>query len=295
MINNKSIVTHGNIKINSGTKLWGNVTAGGTVKLPGGQIKGNVFCADDNANCVTKENKVSKEVINTNNEVPDPSPVTDTIDEKKQSLDSSSENDNDAEDDISGNRIDRDSGTEEITAGEYYLTKIDRDSNMILDTSNGDITLVIDGKWDLDGARITVQGKNVVRIYIPDTGSDEMVFDNQARVFVRHGGKRSYNSSQVWVYGTPGFVFDINTESQFTGVIYAPEGKASEAGEVDIQSSAIFGAVVAHVKKMDQGNKQAVIHYDTSLDTEAAGQAADPGSLNIENMHVTVNRVNVTG
>jgi len=281
-------------------KVRGNVTAGRTVELNSGNaVMGEVKCAKGNHNCKTGTGSAKDGVNNTNSEVPVPEAIGNTVSDKVQEM--KSNNDNGAASAISGSSLD--SGTTvTLTQGKYYLDEIDRDSgnNLILDTTSGDIVLAIEDGLDLDGADIIVEGDGRVKVYLGEAGSDsEMNLDNQAKIktvdSIGPPSSRQYNSTRFWLYSGPGFDGDIDTESQFTGVIYAPEGDTGNAGEVDMAGGVVFGAVVAHVDDMDENNKNAAIHYDEALSDESTQRAASPDDPRITNVHLTVNRVNVTG
>ncbi|PSP94379.1 hypothetical protein BRC91_06210 [Halobacteriales archaeon QS_4_62_28] len=295
-----SIYLAGGLKLSSDArKVRGNLTAGGEVKLYAGSTtdikSGYLKCAKNNHNCKSGSGDAEKGVLNIDEQVPTHDPVGDTVDDKVQALDLDNDNGGSAFD--GPNKLDR-STTVTLDSGRYYIDDIDRDSgnNLILDVRSGDITIAVADGIDLDNAEIKIVGDGVVKMYADSTGSKEMILDNGARVKTLDslGGSRVYNSSRFWLYSKPGFEANLD-DTEFTGVIYAPSGP-NPGGSIDLQGSALFGSVVAHVNDMAQnsGNDPA-IHYDEALGQTELQRRGSPENPRITNVHLTVNRVNVTG
>jgi len=294
---NGTVYSTGGVKLDSGnTEIRGNVTLGGNLSIPGGKVKGYVKCTKGNHDCEDSNvgsGDVEDAILNVDTEVPDPTPVDDTVDNKIQEFRVSNDNSGAADvvyDDTGGDDWRFDVGEDAtVGAGNYYVDKLVRANSgktLTLDTTGGDINIAVDGSFDLDSNTIKVEGKNRVRIYMTEdidfTGGTVKVVD----------GGRTYNSSQFWVYGNSGFDADLDSGSEFTGVIYAPEGPSSSAGTVTMSDSVVHGAIVAHVDGMDS---DAAIHYDERLGQSSIQRAASPDDPRVTNVHLTVNRVNVTG
>jgi len=167
---------------------------------------------------------------------------------------------------------------------------------LVLDTDDGNISLAVDGSFDLDGTTIRVEGPGIVRVYadVSDEvgGGGEMNLDNGATVKTQDGsGTRSYNATQFWLYAPPGIDADIDSGSEFTGVIYAPDGGAH--GQVSLTGSSVYGAVIAHLDGMDEGTGPAEVHFDEALTDSEVAFATESGRPRVTNMHVTVNDLEV--
>jgi hypothetical protein len=299
--NNGRIVSTGQVTFNSGNvKVAGDVVAGDNIEFDSDQpeLRGDALCAQGNPDCVAPENEdqVRGEVKNTSMTVPQPSPVGDLVADKLRDIEARNDNNETAA--IDNRRLDW-SGTDTITlgTGRYYLESIEMadsgNQELVLDTSNGDIELAVGGNVHLDGTTITVKGDGVVRTFadVGDDGDGDIDLDNGATVRVVDGS-RTYNSTQFWLYGPPTVDADIQSGSEFTGVLYAPGGRDSD-GEVDIVGSTIAGAIVAQVSSMDEGSGPTRIHYDEALEDLTAVEAANPDDPRVTFMHITVNELEV--
>jgi len=306
---NGTVYASGGIKLSSeNTRVRGNVTLGGNLSIPdnnGNAVKGYVKCAEGNHECenpgVNEAGEVEGEILDVNTAVPNPSPVGDLVDDKINGFETS--NDNSDESDIvqsSGEwHLKRNQDTT-VESGNYYVDKFKRDNvgneRVVLDTTSGDINIAIDGAFVMDGNTIEVKGPNKVRLYVAEGGaSSEMDFTGGKVITVDSSGNRTFNGTKFWVYGPDGFDADLDygsRESEYTGVIYAPEGSGSSSATVTMSNSIVHGAIVAHVDGMDTN---AAIHYDEALGDTSTQRAASPADPRITNIHLTVNRINATG
>ena len=100
------------------------------------------------------------------------------------------------------------------------------------------------------------------------------------------------------MYAPAGIEADIkqgDTGSEFTGVIYAPDNPAAgEIGAIQVDNSDVYGAIVGHIESTDGGNTHIV--YDEALgDAEAVNKAGTPGETKVQYLHLSVNRIRVSG
>jgi flagellin-like protein len=299
--NNGRIVSTGEVTFNSGNvKVAGDLLAGGDIAFEDDQpeLRGDALCARDNPDCVDDEDEsqVRGDVNNTDSTVPEPSPVGDLVADKLR--DAEARNDNDATPRIDDGRLDW-TGTDTVTldAGSYYLRSIEMadtgNQELVLDTSGGDVELAVGGNVHLDGTNITVEGDGVARVFadVGDEGDGDVDLDNGATVRVVDGS-RTYNSTQFWLYAPPNVDADIQSDSEFTGVLYAPGGRDAEA-KVDIVGSTVSGAIVAPVSSMDEDSGPTRIHYDEALEDATAVRAANAEAPRVTYMHITVNEIRV--
>jgi flagellin-like protein len=219
-----------------------------------------------------------------NGSAPDVEPVEGLIDAKVEEIRSS--NDNSDESDItSENYLDDGQSSYHLDDGKYYLDEINvPDKTLELDTTDGNITIAVENGVSFDETLVDVQGEGTVRVYM-DGQSFSM--DNHAKVAVP-----GQESTRFWLYGPPGTDVDFQTQSNFTGVVYAPDSE-SQSGAMAIKSqSEVFGALVGTITSMDNS---AVIHFDEAiLSVEDPTGPTDEATPRVTYMHVTVNRVNVT-
>jgi len=304
---NGPVYASGPVKLNSGNvRVRGDIHAGDTVTFSdtSARIYGDVRCTRNNHGCVVDDTPSGYDVFrdggqmkNTGETVDTPEPIGDLVSDRIH--DARARNDNDETDDITSGTLDWDNDTITLDSGTYYLHEIamdDGDYELVLDTSNGTIDLAVDGDFDLDGSTIRVEGGGIVRVYadVSDEvgGSGSMVLDNGASVEVRDGPDRTYNATKFWLYAPPGIDADIDSKSEFTGVIYAPGGRGAH-GSVSLTSGTVYGAVIAHVTGMDKGDQRAEIHFDEALTDSDILVAAKPEAPRVTYMHLTVNEVEV--
>jgi len=303
---NGPIFATGKIKLNSGNvRVRGNIIAGDTVTFDdtSARIYGDVRCARGNHGCVTDNTPSGHDVFrdggqmeNTSEDVDTPDPVGDFVNDKIRTIQARNDNGNTSA--ISAETLDWSSDTITLDDGRYYLQSVEMDDSnreLVLDTSDGNIDLAVDGNFHLDGSEIRVEGDGTVRMYadVSDEvgGGGDMVLDNGAMVTVRDGGgSRSFNATRLWLYAPPGIDADIDSGSEFTGVIYAPDSRSTN-GQVALVGSSVYGAVVAHVDDADEGNGPSEIHFDEALLDSQVWLGAQPTRPRVTHMHITVNEI----
>ena len=313
--NEGRVVTSGEIKLQSDAEIRGSVVSGGTVNLPGdmSEIEGDVECTDGNSDCVgTEDGDIKGDVKNTNKKVPEPEPVGEFVRTKIEEVRAS--NDNDQAADINGNEL-VDDDTRELQSGTYYLEDLDESNDLILNVSDGDIVLGVDGSFDLDSdATICIvyedqDSDNNARIFLADGGSNsEIDISSEADVITKPEQKKhkcdkaekdsgnnfgTVEANKLWIYSPPGLDADFGQQVDFTGVIYAPDND-EKVGSVSLSGGRIYGAVVAHVDDMDENNRESAIYFDRALREQTDGSLGGAEPVRISYLHVTVNRLNVT-
>jgi hypothetical protein len=300
-------VATGEVKLNSGNvDVAGDLVAGGNVIIgdSGSEpaLHGELKCTEGNHDCLDPSSASSPDdgITNTDESISPPDPVGDLVEDKLHDIEA--RNDNDDVSDIEGRQLDDDDGDDvmRLDSGKYYLEKIDLSGGeeLILDTSGGDIELAVNGNFHLEGADVIVKGDNdnVVKMYanVGADGDGDVVLDNGATVQTQtgSGNSRTFEAPKFWLYSPPGIDADINSDSEFTGVIYAPDTESTH-GLVNVDGSRVSGAIVAHTDVIDQGSQPARIHYDEALDDDATWAAADPENPRVTFMHITTNEVEV--
>jgi hypothetical protein len=307
---NGDIVYGGDIDINSGTgtsNIYGDVVSGEIVTVSGsagsgqvdvyGNINYTVDCRTSggggrNPDCedriISPDGELNQ--IDDVESVPDISRVVnDTVYRIKDS------NDNGGAP-ISSNRLDFSSDEVTLTAGEYYVERIDFDDEnadkINFDTSNGNVTLAVRGDVEMPSdSDIEVTGGNHTKLYVngeSDVSSGDWTFDMNSDTDVTVEGDVA---SDFRVYGQEDFRFriDSGTDHKFTGVIFAPPGQ-SGSGEVDIANGHIRGGILTGTTTISNSG---AIHYDEALKNKRIiSQSAQV--VTVTYLHVSINEVEVT-
>ncbi len=183
---------------------------------------------------------------------------------------------------------------DEITleAGDYYVANQDLSVNtgqkLLLNTTNGDIRIALDNDRQLavNRGNVTVVGDGRVEIYAT---KQTQITGTGAKVW-----NRGWDSRQFWLYCDAECQTQITQHAVFNGVIYAPPGPGGTAGHIDIgQQAEVYGAIVSGGGSHAELDSNSEIYFDQNLRTASVFQQATVPSLSY--LHVSVNRVNVTG
>ncbi|MFD1645147.1 DUF7289 family protein [Haloarchaeobius litoreus] len=156
--------------------------------------------------------------------------------------------------------------------GVFYLDSltVPEDATLVLDTTNGDIVLAVEGNVDVaPGAEIRVQGDGQVRVFAGGESGEQLELDS-SRVGVHDGTQYTNRSAGFWFYCKSGCSGEFLDGSEFTGVVYGP---GNDGGQFGIgRDSEVFGALA--VDRIDTtagnngvGNTRAELHFDTSVQT----------------------------
>ncbi|MFB6146827.1 MAG: hypothetical protein ABEJ08_03995 [Halobacteriaceae archaeon] len=277
------VVMAGSVKIENQGTLKGDLIAGGSVTLENkANVTGNVSYGGTFSN--SSQTHVGGWVAG-NGSVDDLEAVGWVIDEKLEAFKSANNNTAAAAIDNTTDRLQDCGSTCELSAGDYYLKKIDFDTGdeLVLNTTDGAIEIAVDNTINIDGdSTVRVVGNGTVRFY----ADQDFQMANQANVSVPGD-----DAPQLWVYMRPGTSADIGNTARFVGVIYGPGGSAGQGVDIDVTNqAAVFGALVGHVD--DIPNKVAV-HFDEALVDEnpLAGVAGSAPRLTY--LHVSTTPIRV--
>lgn len=255
----------GDVTVDWGTTFDGPLTYGGTLTDPGGEVPnasaGSVSVSVPSPPSIASYHaRVVNETRTFNDNASTPA-VT------NGSLDCSRDVDGDPNDDEC-----------ELTAGSYYLDDLTLDSNeeLVLNTTDGGIRLVVDGDATLDGAStVRVVGDGRVNLFVTgqyaQRGSGEVV-------------NAGDDAPQFWVYLPPGGSADLTGGGRFVGVLYGP------GANVDVGPVPVYGAIVGDIDLVASGVE---IHYDAAL-RDATPTPPPPGGVPIQYLHVRRATINVT-
>jgi hypothetical protein len=168
--------------------------------------------------------------------------------------------------------------TTDKTAGTYYTDSDVEFGDIELDTSSGDITMVIDG--DITGAdNITVTGDNNVTVYLKGD-------------FAMGGGDRINTGGDatqfVTIVHSSADELDFNGEFQYTGGIYAPNTDADMNGAGSPDKNYV-GSLIAD--DVDINGNPNNFEYDPNFDTYTLPIPSDVSPVTY--LHVTENTIEV--
>ncbi|MEM3165250.1 MAG: hypothetical protein QXO51_07465 [Halobacteria archaeon] len=183
-----------------------------------------------------------------------------------------------------------------LTAGQYYVTKVDlgNSATLILDTSAGGIDIAVDNtgatsKFDLgNSAIIEVRGSNNNPVnYYLDSGLKPTLANSAKLTMQNDGGGgdanlRNTSRHRVWLHSGSG-TWTIDNSAYFVGVMYGPKNN------VVVQNSGkVCGALIGYA--VDLKNSQRV-DFDVNLKNV---QFFSSVPLVIQYLHLSGNRLNVT-
>lgn len=177
-----------------------------------------------------------------------------------------------------------------LTAGMYHVTSpiLNDDETLVLDTSDGPVTLGIDGDLTSrpgkgsDPPTIRVVGDGRASVYV---GGNVQLGKN-TRVTVEGG-----RASGFWLYTRPDRSATLKKSVKFTGVLYGA-GRTGGTGITVAKNTRIYGAIVGDVQSI---KKSTAIHYDHALaDTLVTPDAEPDHPASIAYLHVSVEHLNVT-
>ncbi|MEF8782698.1 MAG: hypothetical protein V5A54_06365, partial [Haloarculaceae archaeon] len=295
-------ITYGesiDIDAGSGTSdIEGSLRSGGDVfvsKSKGkGQpdVNGDIYYTDNcNPSELICKDRASGVVEPINDGLTTASPITWHIDTTVDEIESSNDNGGAP---ISNKRLDfGPSNTVTLTEGKYFLNRIDftggpnpSGDTLNIDTSSGDVTVVVRDYVDVGSNEISVSGGNTTNIYIAgeSTTGGDMLSINGGDVLVADD-----NSPNLRVFGQPDFNITVD-DGHFTGVLYAPPGP-SGTGELVLRNDGhvIGGAVIGDTTIETQGS----VHYDEALKNERI-VSRNAKVLKITYLHVSVNEIRVS-
>ncbi|MBP2252146.1 polymer-forming cytoskeletal protein [Halarchaeum nitratireducens] len=282
---NTSVITAGSVKVQgSGTRVKGDLVAGGDVTVQSGaQITGDLSYGGD---LTLRGSDPVGGTVSGDVSIPSLSSADGMINAKRDTLRNDSVNDNDAADDIDASTDSlRDGQTSwELDAGRYYLSDLvlKQDEQLTLDTTDGNIELVVDGRLKLKGdSDVTVEGEGRVNVYT----NGPLRVQSDARMVVP-----DQNAPQLWVYMKSHEQAKIQGHGVFVGVIYGPSSGPNPGVSVRVQSTAdVYGGIVGYV---DHTQGSGNIHYDEALRGENVFDTEYVATINY--LHVTNQTVNVS-
>jgi len=179
-----------------------------------------------------------------------------------------------------------------LTAGSYYLDSLSlTNDNLAFDTTDGDITLVVDGDVLVEGSTtVSVDGDG--RVNVVTTGD----FDQQGGATVTNDDD---DATQFWLYLRTDASAFLEGGGEFVGVIYGPGG--DDPGAYVEPSVPIYGALVGNITFAGEG---VPVHYDHALTSvrpvpvdeygEGGGVPLDRYTAPVDFAHVRTVSLNVT-
>jgi len=174
-----------------------------------------------------------------------------------------------------------DSGTT-CTGGTYYASDdVTANDSVDFDTSDGNITIAIDGDFDLNGKTLEIQneGDGVVRYYV--NGS----------VFASGGGSVGTAGSEIEAernqfYVRDGFIEDGQGGFSFDAIVYAPNSDTDIGGNVELRGGFVFNS-------LNTGSNAVSIEQDPALGETNIRITGGTGQNPLTYLHVSENVVEI--
>lgn len=265
----------GGLKMGGNTQIYGDVDTGGTVVFSGNNntIYGNVahqglegYDPDNDRNTITGwQNKNGSGVS---------VPVIDgVVNEKVNTI-------------CDGTSSDLEWSSDNTNLSSPYCHSDDlvvqNDEELVFNLSEGNVSLAVEGNLDVKGTiKVKNPGENrAVRLWLAE---DEIDMSSAGKIIVE--GQRS---PAFKLYGASDTYVKMTSDSNFTGLIYAPSTK-SAGGGLEMQDSTLYGSAVVGKVTMRSGSS---VHYDKALEGftfDHEGSSAQQLSY----LHVTINEVRV--
>lgn len=146
--------------------------------------------------------------------------------------------------------LDGSAATAAVDDGWYHVSGDLVRSGTVIDASDGDVHVAVEGDVDLDD--VTVRGDGQVHVYA-----------NGSRIDVSDVGSDDDRASALWIYGTSDA--DVRVEEDFQGVVYAPD-----SGTLDLtDATEVDGAVIGGEYRIED-DSDVEIHFDESLRSAVA-------------------------
>lgn len=217
------------------------------------------------------------------------------IDQQRERLSDPANNSNDAAAEVSGSQLTDCDPKCRLESGSYVLDEIDLDAGeeLVFDTADGDIDVVVNDSIDLaaggggdDGATIRVTDEsNRVNVYVDGESGDNLNLKGGTNVSVPNE-----RSTALWFYMNPDSTVNFKQDTRFVGVVYGPGPGGSPGATVTMkQNAVVYGALVGEVDSLSQNT---TIHYDEAL---SATDPIDYGHTvpRLTFLYVTVHEVSV--
>ena len=266
---NGTVKSAGTIDMFGGSLIEGDAESNNEILLDGGsQITGDA-CADSVT--ISGDSSVDGDT-DCEGSVPVLPPLDLLVEQKVKEL--SAENDNDKSSDITDETL-QFSGTAELASGKYYLEDIEfkAGETLVLNATNGDITIVVENYITLDEGTIEVTGDNddgTVQVFVateessgetvPGSGgesADHFYVNKDSHITVEND-----HSPRFQIIAPRDFTGAIRSSSsvnaQVTGVILAPT-RGEGPSQFIVRDSELFGAVVTGNLSAENN---AEVHFD---------------------------------
>lgn len=230
------------------------------------------------------EESVGGEIVNNTAGVVSIPPMDAFISPRVASLEA--ENDNAQTDVITDDgELNFTEGTETLDTGEYYLTEAElEDQTLVLDTTEGDITLGVENWITLRGSGgstdagvIEVKGPNTVQVYVNGStghsvnptgmGTRDLHFYVEEDAAIKTVDDEVETSTQFQVLGPSWFEGAVagsrgeGKNASMTGMIIAPAGPLGD-GYFNVKHANVYGSVLAGNITLGQYGQ---VHFDHAI------------------------------
>lgn len=288
-----TVTTAGDISLKNNAEILGDVEISGSLDMKTDSVihgdlthSGSVTYTDPKTDHVDG-------TISTGASVSAPTSVEGVINLQEDRFDDSADNDNDQASTTISNLESGscDVNTCKLEDGDYYLSNIDLNNDgdattpeLTLDTTNGDITIVVNGDFDMDSdAKLEVTDTDRVDIYMMGD------FDMGQGATIDIPDDRS---PQFWLFMKPGNQADIGQSAVFQGVIYGPGSGGGTGTAITVNNNGeVYGGLVGDVGDLKNGQQ---VHFDSALETVDVLNDV-PSVPSVTYLHVSEHEIKVEG
>ncbi|AFK21392.1 hypothetical protein E6P09_16560 (plasmid) [Haloferax mediterranei ATCC 33500] len=291
-----SIRSAGNVFTSGDALIDGDVAAGGVVDLDGNSnISGDVEWTKEPEPDATEKTKIDGNVTRIDG-VDSVSPIDDFVEAYAERV--RTDADNDETPHITNNELSISNSPAEIGTGDYYLHNMNLDDEtLILNTTEGDVRIVVRDWAKLESGNLTVVGNGTVHLVVQSQNETTVNPTGLGSRDVNlHVGKKSdvhvpgEDANRLVLFAPRDFRATVagsnSHRASFDGVIFAPAG-SDGPGYVYVKQAHVYGLVMT-------GNLTAgqygAIHYDRGLEDTLTG--GSPLS-ELEYLHVAVHRTHI--
>lgn len=190
-----------------------------------------------------------------------------------------------------------------IEDGEYLVEDLDITGELTFDTSDGDITVVIEDTVSFEDANVEIHGDGEVSFFVG--GDDDADWDFTAKDSTiwapDENGQSTDDATSFTIMGDSDFQGAMS-DGNMTGVVYAPGEEGSDATFFLTGGGNVYGAIVTGDMEIGQAGGTdfdfgssggGTVHYDRAV-TDQAVVPPDFGIVRLTFLHISHNTISVS-
>ena len=182
---------------------------------------------------------------------------------------------------------------DEVEAGVYYTDEIDISDSLLFNTTDGDISLIVNNTISLSSASVEIIGDGEVDIFVGGDDAVEYDFDMADSTV----SAPQNDGTKLTVLGDSDFTTRMDS-GEFTGVVYAPGEEGSDAEFRLFGGGNVYGAIVTGDMEIGGtggagGGAGGTVHYDRALGNQVV-VPPDFGITRLTYLHISQNEISFT-